>query len=198
MKKLLLVLVYFSIALVSNAQYQMDCKVTVGENEIPYRSTISEKASKTTFNMEGMEIIQLNLLDKGTYTLMPEQNMAIKLKQEMFDTLEVCNCTFVKTGNKKTLLGYPCDEYIQKCISAKGNSEVKAWYASDLKFNPLLISPLRQYVSSSASRPSGFPLLHEGTLSDGSKVKFEVKSILKTEIKPADMSIPEGYMIMEY
>ncbi|NBO61236.1 MAG: hypothetical protein EBU82_09740, partial [Flavobacteriia bacterium] len=78
------------------------------------------------------------------------------------------------------------------------NSEVKAWYASDLKLNPLLISPLRQYISSSASRPSGFPLLHEGKLSDGSKVKFEVKSILKIEIKPSDMSIPEGYMIMEY
>ncbi|MFM7388834.1 MAG: hypothetical protein ACKO5L_11830 [Bacteroidota bacterium] len=197
MKRILL-LACISCSLLTSAQYQMDCKVTLGENEIPYRSTISEKASKTTFNMEGMEMIMLNLLDKGTYTLMPQQNMAIKMKQEMFDTLEVCNCTFVKTGNKKTLLGYPCDEYLQKCTSAKGNSEVKAWYTSDLKFNPLLITPLRQYVSTSASRPSGFPLLHEGTLSDGTKVKFEVNSIIKTEVKPSEFIIPEGFMIMEY
>jgi len=176
----------------------MDCKVTIGENETSYRTTISEKASKTTFNMEGMEMIMLNLLDNGNYTLMPQENMAIKMKQEVIDTLEVCNCAFIKTGNKKTLLGYPCDEYIQKCTSAKGNSEVKAWYASELKFNPLLITPIRQYVYSSASRPAGFPLLHEGTLSDGTKIKFEVNSIIKADIKPSEMSIPEGYMIMEY
>lgn len=115
----------------------------------------------------------------------------------MFDTLEVCNCTFVKTGNKKTLLGYPCDEYLQKCISPKGNSEVKTWYASDLKLNPLLIGPFRQYLSSSASRPSGFPLLHQGTLSDGTKVKFEVSSVLKTKMMPSEFIIPEGYIIME-
>ena len=184
-------------SLLTSAQYQIDCKITVGENEIPYRSTISEKASKTIFNTEGMEMIMLNLLDKGSYTIMPQQNMAIKMQQEMFDTMEVCNCTFTKTGNKKTLLGYACDEYLQKCISGKGNSEVKAWYASDLKLNPLLINPLRQYVSSSTSRPSGFPLVHEGTLSDGTKVKFEVFSIVKTKMMPSEFIIPEGYIIME-
>jgi len=195
--KVRLLLFYCSFAILTNAQYQIDWEVTVGENEIAYRSTISENASKTTFNMEGVEMIMLNVLDKGTYNLMPQQNMAIKMQQAMFDTLEVCNCTFVKTGNKKTLLGYPCDEYLQKCINAKGNSEVKAWYASDLKLNPLLISPLRQYVSSSASRPSGFPLLHEGTFSDGTKVKFEVYSVLKTKMMPSEFIIPAGYMIME-
>ncbi|MBM3164415.1 MAG: hypothetical protein FJZ80_03035 [Bacteroidetes bacterium] len=195
--KVRLLLFYCSFAILTNAQYQIDCKVTVGENEIAYRSTISEKASKTTFVMEGMEMIMLNLLDRGTYNLMPQQNMAIKMKQAMFDTLEVCNCTFVKTGNKKTLLGYPCDEYLQKCISPKGNSEVKTWYASDLKLNPLLIGPFRQYLSSSASRPSGFPLLHQGTLSDGTKVKFEVSSVLKTKMMPSEFIIPEGYIIME-
>jgi hypothetical protein len=197
MKKVFL-LISISCILLTNAQYQIDCEVTVGEMEILYRSTISEKASKTTFNMEGMEMILLNLMEKGTYSLIPQQNMAIKMNQEMLDTLEVCNCTFVKTGNKKTLLGYVCDEYLQKCVSSKGSSEVKTYYSSAFNLNPLLITPIRQYLSSSASRPAGFPLLHEGTLSDGTKIKFEVNFILKTEIKPSEFTIPEGYMIMEY
>ncbi|MBM3161137.1 MAG: hypothetical protein FJZ66_07350 [Bacteroidetes bacterium] len=197
MKRILL-LACISCSLLTRAQYQLDCKITVGDQEANYRFAIAEKASKYTFNMEGIEMIMLNFLDNGSYGLFPEENMAIKMKQETLDTLEVCNCTFVKTGKKIILLGYPCDEYIQKCGSFKGNSESKMWFAGDLKFNPFLISPIRKYVSSSASRPSGFPLLNEGTLSDGTKVKFEVTSIIKIEVKPSDFIIPEGFTIIEY
>lgn len=197
MNKLIL-LFSLSFFMSLNAQYQIDCQVTVDKNVTPYRSLISETASKTSFNMEGMQMELLNILDQGVYSLIPQQNMAIKMKKEMFDTMEVCNCTFAKTGIKKKLLGYDVEEYVQKCISPKGTSEVKSWYAESLNFNPLLIVPLRQYVSSSTLRPKGFPLFHEGSLSNGSKVKFEVISISKKETTPKDFSIPEGYMIMEY
>lgn len=86
----------------------------------------------------------------------------------------------------------------KKCISPKGASEVNVWYAGSLSFNSRLISPLQGYITNSSNRPKGFPLLHEGKLSNGSAVKFEVTSILKLEINASEFLIPEEYTIIDY
>jgi hypothetical protein len=196
--KTILFLLTTTMLISLHAQHEIKCEVRVDNQNMEYTSLIGENASKTFFKMEGVDMILLNLADKGTYSLMPEELLAIKMRQDMLDTLEVCNCTFVKTGSKKTILGYSCDEYIQKCTSPKGASEVNIWYAGSLNINSMLISPLRGYIANSSTRPKGFPLLHEGKLSNGGKVKFEVISILNREIKASEFLIPEEYTIIEY
>lgn len=96
------------------AQYDIKFEVRIDNESIAYTSLIGDKASKTFFKMEGIDMILLNIANEGAYSLMSEELIAIKVRQEMIDTLEMCNCTFVKTGSKKTILGYNCDEYIQK------------------------------------------------------------------------------------
>jgi len=196
--KTILLLLATTMVISLNAQYKIKCEVRIDNQNMAYTSLIGDNASKTFFKMEGVDMILLNLANKRTYSLMPEELMAIKLGQDMFDTLEVCNCTFVKTGSKKIILGYSCEEYIQKCTSPKGASEVNIWYAGSLNFNSNLITPLRGYISNSSTRPKGFPLLHEGKLSNGSKVKFEVISILKQEIKASEFLIPKEYTTIGY
>ncbi|NBU91659.1 MAG: hypothetical protein EBS17_02350, partial [Flavobacteriia bacterium] len=61
-----------------------------------------------------------------------------------------------------------------------------------------LISPLKGLNAESKNRPAGFPMLNEGTLSNGDKIKFEVTSIMSIKPNPNDYIIPSNYVIIEY
>lgn len=182
----------------SNAQFQMECKITQKEGITTYRTSISPEAARTTFNAEGMEMIMLIIANKGTYTIMPAENMAIKMNDKTIDTISVCECSFVKTGKKQTILGYETDEYIQTCLHRGESSTTHTWIAPKLTINPTLISPLKGLNAESKNRPAGFPMLNEGTLSNGDKIKFEVTSIMSIKPNPNDYIIPSNYVIIEY
>lgn len=179
-------------------QFQMECKITQKEGITTYRTSISPEASRTTMSVEGMEMIMLIIANKGTYSLMPAENMAIKMNDKTLDTISVCECSFVKTGKKQTILGYETDEYIQTCLYKGEKSITHTWIAPKLIINPALISPLKGFNAESKNRPAGFPMLNESTLSNGEKIKFEVTSISSIKPNPNDYIIPSDYMIIEY
>ena len=56
---------------------------------------------------------------------------------------------------------------------------------------------MRQYISSASTRPSGFPLLMEGVLSDKSTVRFEVLGITPIKLSPNELIVPTHYMVIE-
>jgi len=179
-------------------QFQMECKITQKEGNTTYRTSISPEASRTTMSVEGMEMIMLIIANKGTYSLMPAENMAIKMNDKTLDTISVCECSFIKTGKKQTLLGFETDEYIQTCLYKGETSTTHTWIAPKLTINPALISPLKGFNAESKNRPVGFPMLNESTLSNGEKIKFEVTSISSIKPNPNDYIIPSNYMIIEY
>lgn len=197
MKNISFTLLFLATYWMGYSQFQMDCKITTSTYNTNYRMVIGEKASKTIMNQDGMDMIMLNLMESGVYTLMPDQNMAIKLNQNTLDTLEVCSCTFTKTGKKKQILGYYTEEYLQHCKSARGTSDNHVWIAPTLLINPQLITPMKQYISSASTRPSGFPLLMEGVLSDKSTVRFEVLGITPIKLSPNELIVPTHYMVIE-
>lgn len=179
------------------AQFQMECKISSGESSTTYRSLFTSDASKTVMNVDGSDVITLNILSKGVFTLIPEQNMAIKMNPTFLDTLATCECTLKTTGNKKTILGYETEEILQKCSCSKGTSENHIWVTTGLALSPKLISPMQPYLTSTNSKILGFPLLFEGFLNDKTYVKYEVLGITTVKIPPIEMIVPESYLVIE-
>ena len=214
-------LLFIATAILTNAQNYFEGKVKFKITDDEEESHLMEYFLKegnfriSMFDDENVSAIFIYRKD-NSYILMPEDKMYMNLNNSIFTKLgdmfkknaeeEKDKKEFkfenYKTGKTKTILGYDCEQWINKSEVDDDNYEVEAWITSDLGNFMFMENPMGAGFTpawgNSMKNQGYFPLQVITKDSDGEVVStFEAVEINKQTLNNNLFEVPADYNEMK-
>jgi hypothetical protein len=200
---------FFSFKLTAQDKFEGEIKMKITSEDEQKQPTdlsflIKEGITKIiTAKEEGKVYVIINQIDKKIDIIMNKNNMYMELPMDStrlksgLDTARINRIkeSITKTGNKKTILGYECEEFLIKDDERIINMWVTKAIIPFMGFgNPRGKGSFNNKIEELTSNFQGFPMELTVTLEDGTvKEKMEVTSIERKTLDKSEFEIPAGY-----
>ena len=167
-------------------------KITTENSQTPQKMNYYLKDGKVRMEISQMPGYML-VIDSVLTVVMPMQKMYMQMDMKNNPNVKTSPVEGLKgkpkaTGNKKTILGYECEEYILEDSSGT----VKVWGTEEFTNFPGFDGSGKDEFAELMGKENFFPMLIE-TENNGAKIKVEVTEIKKEKLNDKLFQTPEGY-----
>ncbi|MCB0429572.1 MAG: DUF4412 domain-containing protein [Flavobacteriales bacterium] len=158
---------------------------------------------ENTVRGEVKGVMLVDLGEKSLLALSPERKLYMDVNNSPLNPGDKNNYEVMKTGNKKTIQGFECEQV--RVRNKSQNTEVTYWLASGgFQFFPSLINTVNRKENTSIyylvidGFEDAFPFLTvENSLLREERTRMEVTKITKKSIDDKLFNVPDGYVKFE-
>jgi len=207
MKKILPSVLALILATLAHADLTVTQKLVQGEPAKETTMTMKIKGDKVRLDMDPKMSTIMNIKSGDMQTLMHDQKIAMTIPGTLLKSLQrsqaqTAGVEGVKpTGNKETISGFACEEYVMTTKDAT----VQVWVTKDLPAAEKLLKEMSGLVPDSNPlndtmknlNISGFPMRTIAEMPGGGKITISVVAVNENPLADADFSVPSSYKAMQ-